>query len=140
MAALPADRNARPVGNAVYYERRRPERPLLYQIIEEYHQAFLVLMSAQCRTLYRPAAVSMTRLSLTNQGHIRYALKTPYRDGTTHVVFELLDFMARLVALVPNPRLNLTRFHEVHPCASPPGQPAAVQIGNPADLSRGVCT
>ena len=40
-------------------------------------------------------------------------LKTPYRDGTTHVIFEPLDFIARLVALVPKPRVNLTRFHGV---------------------------
>jgi len=30
------------------------------------------------------------RLSLTGQGNVRYRLKTPYRDGTTHVIFELL--------------------------------------------------
>ncbi|MEE4295954.1 MAG: transposase, partial [Wenzhouxiangella sp.] len=35
------------------------------------------------------------------------------RDGTTHVIFEPLDFIARLAALVPPPRLNLTRFHGV---------------------------
>ena len=29
----------------------------------------------------------------------------------THVVFEPLDFIARLAALVPNPRVNLTRYH-----------------------------
>lgn len=40
-------------------------------------------------------------------------LKTPYRDGTTHVIFEPLDFIARLAALVPRPRVNLTRFHGV---------------------------
>jgi len=44
---------------------------------------------------------------------IRYQLKTPYRDGTTHVIFEPLDFIARLAALVPKPRVNLTRFHGV---------------------------
>ena len=26
------------------------------------------------------------RLSLTPNGHVRYQLKTPYRDGATHVV------------------------------------------------------
>ena len=51
------------------------------------------------------------RLSLTRQGNVRVALKTPYRDGTTHVVFQPLDFIARLAALVPRPRVNLTRFH-----------------------------
>ena len=30
-----------------------------------------------------------------------------------HVILEPLDFMARLAALVPRPRLNLTRFHGV---------------------------
>jgi hypothetical protein len=44
---------------------------------------------------------------------VRYELKTPWRNGTTHVIFEPLDFMARLVALVPKPRVNLTRFHGV---------------------------
>ena len=42
-----------------------------------------------------------------------HRLKTPYRDGTTDVVFEPLDFMARLAALVPTPRVNLTRYHGV---------------------------
>ena len=36
----------------------------------------------------------------------------PYRDGTTHIVLEPLDFIARLAALVPPPRA-LTRLHGV---------------------------
>jgi len=65
-----------------------------------------------CRYVSRPA-VSEKRLSLTANGQVRYQLKTPYRDGTTHVIFEPLDFIARLAALVPKPRVNLTRFHGV---------------------------
>jgi Putative transposase/Transposase zinc-binding domain len=65
-----------------------------------------------CRYIARPA-VSEKRLSLLSNGKVRYELKTPYRDGTTHVIFEPLDFIARLVALVPKPRVNLTRFHGV---------------------------
>jgi hypothetical protein len=65
-----------------------------------------------CRYIARPA-VSEKRLSLTAQGKVRYELKTPYRDGTTHVIFEPLDFIAKLAALVPKPRVNLTRFHGV---------------------------
>ena len=42
---------------------------------------------------------------LTDRGH------NPRRDGTTRVVFDPLDFVARLAALVPRSRLNLTRFH-----------------------------
>jgi hypothetical protein len=40
-------------------------------------------------------------------------LKTPYRDGTTHTVMSPLEFMERLAALVPRPRLHLIRFHGV---------------------------
>ena len=65
-----------------------------------------------CRYISRPA-VSEKRLALTANGQIRYELKTPYRNGTTHVIFEPLDFMAKLAALVPKPRVNLTRFHGV---------------------------
>jgi hypothetical protein len=64
------------------------------------------------RDVTRPA-VAVDRLTLTAQGHVRYRLKTPYRDGTTHVVFEPLDFLARLAALVPPPRMHLTRYHGV---------------------------
>ena len=65
-----------------------------------------------CRFICRPP-VSEKRLFVTPRGDIGYSLKTPYRDGTTHVIFEPLDFIARLAALVPPPRLNLTRFYGV---------------------------
>ena len=39
-------------------------------------------------------------MALTDSGQVRYSLKTPYRDGTTHIVLEPLDLMARLAALV----------------------------------------
>jgi len=45
-----------------------------------------------CRYIARPA-VSIKRLSLTRNGQIRYELKTPYDEGTTHVIFEPLDIM-----------------------------------------------
>jgi len=65
-----------------------------------------------CRYIARPA-VSTKRLSMTRNGQVRYELKTPWRNGTTHVIFEPLDFISRLVALIPKPRVNLTRFHGV---------------------------
>ena len=52
-------------------------------------------------------------MSVTAQGWVRYQLKTPYRDGTMHVVLEPLDFIDRLAALVPRPRVNLNRYHGV---------------------------
>ena len=53
-----------------------------------------------CRYITRPA-VSSKRLSITRNGRVRYELKTPWRNGTTHVIFEPLDLIARLVSLVP---------------------------------------
>lgn len=53
-----------------------------------------------CRYIARPP-IAMHRLSLTPDGNIRYELKTPYRDGTTHMVFEPLDFISKLAALIP---------------------------------------
>jgi hypothetical protein len=52
-------------------------------------------LERRCRYISRPA-VSEKRLTLTPNGNIRYLLKTPCRDGTTHVIFEPLDFIARL--------------------------------------------
>ena len=52
-------------------------------------------------------------MALTASGQVRFGLKTPYRDGTTHIVLEPLDLMARLAALVPPPRMHLTRYHGV---------------------------
>lgn len=65
-----------------------------------------------CRYVSRPPIAS-ERLALTASGQVRYQLKTPYRDGTTHIILEPLDLMARLAALVPPPRMHLTRFHGV---------------------------
>ena len=65
-----------------------------------------------CRYITRPA-VSEKRLSLTEHGQVRYSLKNPWHDGSSHVIFEPLDFIARLAALIPKPRVNLTRFHGV---------------------------
>jgi len=57
--------------------------------------------------------VAVDRLSLTAQGQVRYTLKMPYRDGTTHIVLDPLELMVRLVALVPPPRMHLTHYHGV---------------------------
>jgi ribosomal protein S27E len=65
-----------------------------------------------CRYISRPA-ISEQRLSMTQHGKVRYELKTPYRDGTTHVFFDPIDFIGKLIALIPPPRLNLTRFFGV---------------------------
>jgi hypothetical protein len=66
----------------------------------------------------RPA-VCLDRLSTSIDGKVSYELKHPFRDGTTHILFSPEDFMARLAALVPRPRVNLTRYHGVFAPNSP---------------------
>jgi hypothetical protein len=44
---------------------------------------------------------------------VAFELKTPWREGTTHLGMTPVDFMERLAALVPRPRLHLIRFHGV---------------------------
>ena len=51
------------------------------------------------RYVSRPPLAS-ERLAPTENGQLRLTLKTPFRDGTTHVIFEPEDFIARLAALV----------------------------------------
>ena len=68
----------------------------------------------------RPA-LALERLSQNGAGQVVYELKTPYRDDTTHMVFEPMDFMVKfaggLAALVPRPRANLVRYHGIwHVC------------------------
>jgi hypothetical protein len=60
----------------------------------------------------RPA-VATDRLSVLSDGRLHYRLKRPWRDGTTAVVFERQDFIAKLAVLVPAPRAHLTRYHGV---------------------------
>jgi hypothetical protein len=65
-----------------------------------------------CRYITRPA-LSDERVQLNTVGQVELKLKTPWRDGTTHLVMSPLEFMQRLAALVPRPRLHLIRFHGV---------------------------
>ena len=55
-------------------------------------------------------------LSIDGDGLVVHELRRPFRDGTTQCLFEPLDFLARLAALVPRPGTRLIRYHGVsHP-------------------------
>ena len=115
-----------------------------------------------CRYISRPG-VSEKRLSLTSAGSIRYQLKTAYSEslphersecfgyGTTHVIFDPLDFIAKLASLVPKPKVNLTRFHgvfapnskhrtEVTPARSGKGRRKAIGQDKTPEESRSAMT
>lgn len=81
------------------------------------------------------------RLALTPSGHVRYTPKTPCRDGTTQIVLEPLDFIARLAARVPSPRIHLTRYHGVfapHSKLRAAVTPAHRGIGTPQRTGTGI--
>ncbi len=65
-----------------------------------------------CRYITAPP-IAHECLKLSDCGQVVYELKTPYRDGTTHVVMSPQERMQRLAALVPRPRLHLTRYHGI---------------------------
>ena len=71
-----------------------------------------VVQPAPAGYITRPA-IANERLALNRAGQVVLTLKTPYREGTTHIVMSPLEFLQRLAALVPRPRLHLIRFHGV---------------------------
>ena len=58
-----------------------------------------------------------------------YSLRL-WHDGTTHVLFEPVDFIAKLAALVPRPHKNLVIYHGVL-AANPRGRASIVAYGRP---------
>ena len=79
---------------------------------------------------------SLERLSTDAAGKVIYELKHPFRDGTTHILFTAEDFLARLAALVPRPRANLTRYHGVFAPNSPFRNAVVPGPANPARKKR----
>ncbi len=65
-----------------------------------------------CRYIARPP-VSTQRLSKLGDGRLLYRLKRRWRDGTTHVVFQPLELVEKLAAIVPPPRIHMVRYHGV---------------------------
>ena len=71
-----------------------------------------------CRYVARPP-LALDRLEAMADGRLAYRLKTPWRDGTTHVVMERRELLERLAPLIPPPRAHQVRYHGVlAPCAS----------------------
>ena len=65
-----------------------------------------------CRYIARPP-LSEERLHRLPDGRYAVRLKTPYSDGTTHVLFRPHELMEKLAALVPPPRRHTIHYHGV---------------------------
>jgi hypothetical protein len=65
-----------------------------------------------CRYAGRPP-VATERLSKFPDGRVLYQLRHRWRDGTSYVIFDPMDLLGKLAALVPPPRFNLVRYHGI---------------------------
>jgi len=65
-----------------------------------------------CRYLLRPP-LAQERLRLLADGRVLVQLKRVWADGTSHLLFEPLEFLEKLAALTPRPRINLLLYHGV---------------------------
>ena len=65
-----------------------------------------------CRYVARPPLVAGCLPPIDDE-RISFALKTPWSDGTTHLVLSPLELIEELAAIVPPPRLNLIRYYGI---------------------------
>ena len=56
-----------------------------------------------CRYVARPA-LAAGRLRVLDSERLTFALKTPWSDGTSHLLLSPMDLLEKLAALVPPPR------------------------------------
>jgi hypothetical protein len=87
-------------------QRERLERIVRYALPPQRAQ------SARWGPRLRPP-VAQERLHLTDDGQVRLELRHPWRDGTTALVFDPVEFLGRLAVLVPRPRINLLLYYGV---------------------------
>jgi len=69
-------------------------------------------LERMCRYALRPA-VGQERLRLSPEGQVVLDLRRRWADGTMHLVFDPVEFLERLAALVPRPRINLVLYYGV---------------------------
>ena len=66
----------------------------------------VIAPNADIETIF--ATIERERVSVS-----RVELKRPWRDGTTHRLFEPVEFLEKLAALTPRPEINLALYHVV---------------------------
>src|SRR5262249_61822979 len=60
-----------------------------------------------------PPPLGQQRLRALRDGRVALALQRPGADGPPHLVFTPMELLARLVPLIPRPRINLLLYHGV---------------------------
>jgi hypothetical protein len=57
------------------------------------------------------SSFALSRLTVKEDGTLRYRLKRPWPDGRTELRLEPLELMRRLALLIPPPRAHTVRYH-----------------------------
>jgi hypothetical protein len=65
-----------------------------------------------CNYVSRPPLAAGSLQWISDEEY-SFKLKTPWSDGTTHLVLSPMELIEKLAALVPPPRQNLVRYHGV---------------------------
>ena len=65
-----------------------------------------------CRYILRPP-IATDRIRWRKDGLVELSLGRRWSNGTTHIIFEPLAFIARLAPLIPAPGRNEVRYHGV---------------------------
>ena len=54
--------------------------------------------------------LSNERLDITDDGKVKLQLKSPWWDGTSHLLLSPHEFLEKLVAIIPPPKSHLVRW------------------------------
>ena len=65
-----------------------------------------------CRYVLRPP-LAQERIERTTDGKVVLRLRRTWQDGTRAICFEPLEFLEKLAAMIPKPRINLLVYHGV---------------------------
>jgi len=65
-----------------------------------------------CKYVSRPPLAHGSLQELWEDDYA-FKLKTPWSDGTTHIILSPSELIEKLCALVPPPRVNLVRYHGI---------------------------
>jgi hypothetical protein len=57
--------------------------------------------------------IAQGRLSRMSDGKVALELKNKWNDGTTHLLFEPIEFIEKIAALIPRPQSNLIIYNGV---------------------------
>ena len=77
--------------------------------------------------------LSLERLSQLPDGRLSYRMKRPSASGATSLEFTPVDFLRRVAALIPPPRVNLVRFFGV---LAPNARLRSLVVPAPPELQR----